>query len=99
MEGTYDIPDEVDDATALILEEIGRIGVKLSDGEVTVTITPEEFQYFWKRIREGTASSYSGIHYGHYKAAAHSSRLSSFLAKKITLISRTGCPRNDGVMD
>jgi len=81
----------VDDTTALILEEIGRIGVKLSDEEVTVTTTPEEVCYFWKRIREGTASLYSGIHYGHYKAAARSSRLSSFLAKKITLISRTGC--------
>ena len=50
VEGTYKIPDEVDDATALILEEIGRIGVKLSDGEVTVTIPPEEFRYFWKRV-------------------------------------------------
>ena len=27
IEGSYDIPDEVDDATALILEEIGRIGI------------------------------------------------------------------------
>ena len=90
--GTYEIPAEVDDATALILEEIGRIGVDLSNGDTTITITPEEFQYFWKRVKEGTASSYSGIHYGHYKAAAHSEKISSFLSKKITLISRTGCP-------
>ena len=41
---------------------------------------------------EGTASSYSGVHYGHYKAAAHSEKISSFLAQKITLISRTGTP-------
>ena len=33
IEATYDIPDEVDDVTALILEEIGRIGVKLSPTE------------------------------------------------------------------
>ena len=32
------------------------------------------------------------MHYGHYKAAAHSEKLSSFLAQKITLISRTGTP-------
>jgi len=92
VEGSYEIPDEVDDATALILEEIGRVGVQLTNGDINITITAEEFQYFWRRIKEGTASSYSGIHYGHYKAASHSSRLSAFLAKKITLISRTGCP-------
>jgi len=32
------------------------------------------------------------IYYGHYKAAAHSSKISSFLSKKITLIYHTGCP-------
>ena len=92
IEGTFEIPDEIDDATALVLEEIGRIGVQMTNGEITLTITPEEFQYFWKRIKEGTASSYSGIHYGHYKAAAHSDKISSFLSKKITLISKTGVP-------
>ena len=64
----------------------------MTNGDATITITPEEFQYFWKRVKERTSSSLSGIHYGHYKAAANSDRISGFLAKKITLISRTGCP-------
>jgi hypothetical protein len=34
----------------------------------------------------------SGIHFGHYKSAAHSPLLSDFLARKITLIARSGCP-------
>jgi len=88
IEGHLQIPDEIDDATALILEEIGKIGI-LTNREVTIDITPEEFQYFWKRIRDGTASSYSSIHhYSHYKAAAYSDRFSSFLSKKITLLHR-----------
>ena len=58
VEGRYDIPDELDDATALILQENGRVGIQLTNGEVTIEITPEEFQYFWKCIQEGTASSY-----------------------------------------
>ena len=82
----------MDDATALILEEIGKIGVQLTNGEVTVTISPEEFKYFWKKITENTSSSISGIHYGHYKAAALSDPLAAFMAKKITLIARTGVP-------
>jgi len=31
--------------------------------------TPEEYQYGWKHARESTASSLSGIHFGHYIAA------------------------------
>ena len=92
VEGRYELPEDLDDATTLLLQEIGRVGIQLTNGEVKIDISPEEFQYFWKRIREGTASSYSGVHYGHYKAAAHSEKISQFLAKNITLISRTGCP-------
>ena len=92
VEGSFEIPDELDDATALIPDEIGQIGVQLSNGEVTIKITAEEFQYFWKKVRKNTSSLVSGIHYGHCKAAAHSQKISEFLAKKITLVSRTGCP-------
>ena len=92
IEGTYEAPDDVDDATALILDEIGKIGVRMKNGGTTIDITPEEFRYFWRRIREKTASSKSGVHYGHYKAAAHSAAASTFLANKITLIARCGVP-------
>ena len=47
VEGKFEAPDELDDATCLILEEIGRLGVQLTNGEVTITITKEEFQIFW----------------------------------------------------
>ena len=36
IEGSFQIPDEIDDAKALILEEIGKIGVQLTNGEVTI---------------------------------------------------------------
>jgi len=38
VEGTFDILDKLDNTTALNLEEIGQIGVKLSNGEVSITI-------------------------------------------------------------
>lgn len=79
-------------ATDLILEEIGRICVQMTNDEVTIAIMLEEFQYFWKKVREGAALSYSGIHCGPYKAAAHSDKILGFLAKKSNGISRTGCP-------
>ena len=39
VEGTFDIPDEIGDSIALILEEIGKIGVKMTNGDATITIT------------------------------------------------------------
>ena len=92
IEGKFDISDDIDDVTALILEEIGRVGVQVFNGNVAIDISSDEFQYFWRRIKEGTESSISGIHYDHYKAVAHSYRISGFLAKKLTLVAQTGCP-------
>ena len=92
VEGDFECPEELDEATIAVLEEIGSMGVELSNGEICVVITPEEFRHFWGRAREGTASSISGIHFGHYKAAAKSELLSGFLAKQVTLIARTGHP-------
>ena len=88
-EGTFDITDETDEATAEILEEIGSMGIQLTNGSVCITITPEEFRQYWKRAREGTSLSLSGVHFGHYKAAAQSTELCNFLAKQVKLIART----------
>ncbi len=67
--GTYDIPSDMDPATKLILEEIGRLGIKILNGKGNeITITPEDFKKFWRRVKKFTSSSMSGVHYGHYKA-------------------------------
>jgi hypothetical protein len=68
--GTYDIPSNMDPATKLILEEIGKLGVKIVNGEGNKRIiTPEDFKCFWQKVNKFTSSSMSGVHYGHYKAA------------------------------
>ena len=90
-EGKFVVPYKVDNTTALILEEIGKTRVQLTNRNITVNISPEVFLYLWKRVREGTASSYLGIHYSHCKAAVYSVNLSSFLVEKINLVLHTGC--------
>ena len=72
IEVTFEIPNAIDDASALVLQKNGCIGVQMSNGVITPTITSEEFQYLCKRVKEGTSSSYSSIHYGHYKAGTRS---------------------------
>jgi hypothetical protein len=45
--GTYDIPSDMDPATKLILEEIGKLGVKIVNGEGNaIIITSEDFKQF-----------------------------------------------------
>ena len=42
IEGTFDIPEEIDKATTIILEKIGSMGIEMTNGSVSNTISPEE---------------------------------------------------------
>ena len=46
VEGSFDVPDKMDDATSLIIEKRGRIGVQLTNNDIMITTTTEKFQYF-----------------------------------------------------
>ena len=43
-------------------------------------------------MKEKTGSSNSKYHFGHYKEATRSDKITSFLSGKITGIARCGCP-------
>ncbi len=80
-------------ATKLILEEIGKLGIKLINGEgAEIIITPEDFQQFWTKVRELTSSSMSRIHYGHYKAAIQCNIGTRILTQQLTVVARSGIP-------
>ena len=91
LEGTFIPPPDTDPATVKILKEIARTWSKMGTGEVNITVSPEDFQYYWRQIKERISSSYSKLHFGHYKSAAHSDFLSSCHATKFSLIMKTGC--------
>ncbi len=45
--GTYEFPSDLDPATKLVLEEIGKLGVKILNGEGSeIVITPGNFKFF-----------------------------------------------------
>jgi len=91
--GTYDIPTDLDPATKLILEEIGKLGIKILNGDGgEIIISPDDFRRFWSRVNEFTSSSMSGIHHGHYKAAIQDDTITAALALQLTVVARSGIP-------
>jgi hypothetical protein len=68
LEGTFVLPADADGPTLIILEEIARIWQLMGEGEVSVVITQEDYQYYWRKVKESTSSSLSGLHFGHYKS-------------------------------
>jgi hypothetical protein len=73
-----------------IMEEIGRLGIKLVNGEGNESIImPEKFKHFWRKVNEFTSSSMSGVHYSHY---VHTVSSTEILARQLTVIARSGIP-------
>ncbi len=91
--GTYNIPTNLDPATAMILKEIGTLGMKIVNGNANkIIIAPEDFRCFWKEVNDFTLSSMSGVHYGYYKAATQDSLSTEVLATQLKVIPRSGIP-------
>ncbi len=91
--GTYNIPTDLDPATAMILKEIGKLGMKIVNGKNNkIIFTPEDFKNFWKKVNKFTSSSMSGVHYGHYNAAINDPQSTDVLALQLTVIARSRKP-------
>ena len=83
----------MDPSTRLVLEEILQMGVKIVNGEGSkIKINSEDLKLFWKRVKEFTSSSLSGIHYVHYKVAAQDKFSKNLLSQQLTIIARSGVP-------
>ncbi len=100
IEGTYDIPSDMDPATKMILKETGRLGMKIVNGKGSKNIiTPEDFKRFWRKVKEFTSSLMSGVHYRHYMAAIQDDLSTEILAQQLTMIARSGIPPENWSID
>ena len=78
--------------TRMLCEEAHRIFILKSTEEVCNFVTTDDYQFFWSKADEFIQSSYSNIHFGHYKAIAQDRYLSALQAAKLSLATRTGIP-------
>ena len=90
LEGTYDYPPDFDEPTKEILMECAAIRLKIPKSSVSTLITRENWNNHWVRTKEGTSSSISGRHFGHYKAGLRSEYVSHLQALLATLTIRQG---------
>jgi hypothetical protein len=86
LQGTYVVPEETDDYTREFLHTTQASAPLDPQSQLSCEITKEDFQCYWKKPRERTSSSISGLHYGHYKAAATDDTLSEIHALMTELV-------------
>jgi hypothetical protein len=93
VSGKAEIPGDVDYSTKLVIEEMQRLwNANGQERFQAFEITSDDYKSFWKRVKESTSSSISGLHFGVYKATSSSDLISSFLADKLTVVGSYGCP-------
>jgi hypothetical protein len=71
LEGTYEYPPDTDKWTKKILQQAQMMSSQMSGTEIATMITMEDFQNYWQWVDERTLSSFRGITFSHYKAAAN----------------------------
>jgi hypothetical protein len=65
LDRTYKFPPEMDAATRELFEEIAHIRGMAPSDSVNGLILQERWQQRWKKVKEDTSSSQSGLHFGH----------------------------------
>ncbi len=88
LEGTCDFPPDTNIWTKKILHEAHYTFSHMSGAEITIIVTMEDFQNFWRWVDERTSSSFSGVTFSHYKAAASNPMLSEMHAAYLTACAR-----------
>ena len=90
LDGTYVPPPGTDEHTINLLFEIAEVAKHIRQGSVSLEITVEDFIYYWKRVKEKTSSSFSGRHFGHYRAATSHQGISNVHAMMTQLAAQSG---------
>jgi hypothetical protein len=90
LDGSYDFPPDIDEATKELFEECAKIRSIAPANSVTGIISQECWQQRWNKVKEDTSLSPSGLHFGHYIAGANCNYVSQFHALRVSLALKKG---------
>ena len=88
LAGTYVIPDGVDGDTRDFIMALMKTAAETQQSSRLITV--DDYIDYWSHVLEKTSSSYSGFHFGHYKAAAGSRFLANIHALFTQIIFSSG---------
>lgn len=92
LNGTYEFEDNVDPTTKELLNQISQMSRTHRNQTVDYIISKEDYQKYWKTSKEKTSSSFSGLHFGHWKAAAYDNNISELHAMLTQIAFQSGSP-------
>ncbi len=90
LDGSYNFPPDIDEATKELFVEIAHICSIVPPNSVNGIISWEHWQQRWKKVKEDSSSSQSGLHFGHYIAGADCDYISQFHALQVLLALKKG---------
>ena len=90
LNGTYTCPEGTDEGTRDLFDEIAHLRSMVPKDSVSTTISGKRWQQRWRKAKEKTSSSESGIHFGHYIAGVQSNVIAQHDAIKTTLCNKWG---------
>jgi len=92
LQGTYACPPGVDQHTKDFLLALQVTEPIHPEEQIEPSVLKEDFQAYWKKARERTLSSCSGLHFGHYIVASNCDYLSELHALFTELVVSTTYP-------
>jgi hypothetical protein len=92
LNGTYIFPPDTNEWTIKILQEAHHLWMLLNNKPISTSISIAGLKGYWGQVNEKISSSYSRLHFGHYKAASFSKDLLALHAVKLMACSRKGLP-------
>jgi hypothetical protein len=89
LDGSYIFPPNTDPWTIKILQEVNYTFKMLSNEPIHTTVSVLNFHCYWQGANKWISSSYSRLHFGHYKAASFDKDLSALHATKLSVCTNT----------
>ena len=73
-----------------IIEFLSLLSIPSLQRNISSEIRSEDFVNFWHKAKERTSSSFSGLHFGHYKCISDTKELVEFNSEFLNIVVNTG---------